>query len=58
LGLSVISLVSASQPRIEVRLLIYRKRPISFGALIALRTVTVYKPKCGQTNQNLFSRDF
>jgi hypothetical protein len=28
LGLSVISLVSASQPRIEVRLLIYRKRPI------------------------------
>jgi hypothetical protein len=28
LGLSVISLVSASQPRIEVRSLIYRKRPI------------------------------
>jgi hypothetical protein len=28
LGLSVISLVSASQPRIEVRILIYRKRPI------------------------------
>jgi pyruvate/2-oxoglutarate dehydrogenase complex dihydrolipoamide acyltransferase (E2) component len=26
--------------------------------LIAKRTVTIYRPKVGQTNQNLISRDF
>jgi hypothetical protein len=29
-----------------------------FKELIAKRTVTIYRPKVGQTNQNLISRDF
>jgi hypothetical protein len=47
LGLSVISLVSASQPRIEVRLLIYRKWAISQSAPASDRRpkTNVYAPE-------------
>jgi hypothetical protein len=33
-------------------------RQVGGIASIVLSTVTIYRPKCGQTNQTLFSRDF
>jgi hypothetical protein len=51
LGLGVISLVSASQPRIEVRILIYRKRPIAC-MIVCPRTFGLLD--CSATNELKF----